>query len=188
MIDHIKQLGDVSVAEKALILSSLTREPISLQDLENFLDEQQLAWRDEITSAWTGPLVAIMDGEGGALGEGLAELFRHMNKIRSVHVETDKPEWAVKCTQLLEGLQLAGVISEAQADAIVDLGGGKLHGLVTIDEINFAVQADIERQAGVERIAELDALKAEIANRFIHPAAGSQESIADLRARIKQEL
>ena len=188
MIDHIKELGDVSVAEKALILSSLTREPISLQSLENLLDEQQLAWRDEITSAWTGPLVALMDGEGGALGEGLAELFRHMNKLRSVHIETNKPVWAVKCIQLLEGLQLAGAISEAQADAIVDLGGGKLHGLVTIDEINFALQAEADKEAKAGRIKELDALKAEIANRFIHPAGSSLESIADLRARIKQEL
>ena len=187
MIDQIKSLGDAPASEKALVLSSLTVHPIPLQDLENLLDSEQLAWRDEVTSQWSGPLVDAMSN-ASPVSDGLAELFRHLNKIRSVHIETDKPEWAVKCSQLLDGLIYVGLLSAEQKLKVLTLGGGRLNGDVTVEDVDVHVAADSERQARKQRGALLDQLSAEIANRFINEAYGTDEALEDLRLRIKSEL
>ena len=138
MIDQINELGDISSAEKALVLSSVTNNAIDLQALENFLAEESLAWRDEITGHWTGLLPSLV-APGGDIGEGLAELFRHLNKIRSVHIETDKPEWAVKCSSLLSGLVALGHISQEQSDAVIAFGGGLKNSPVSEADIDYLV-------------------------------------------------
>ena len=157
MINQINELGDISSSEKALILSSLTESAIDLQSLENFLAGEELAWRDEITGNWTGPLPSIVVS-GGEIGEGLAELFRHLNKIRSVHIETDKPEWAVKCSNVLTGLVALGHISQEQSDAVIALGGGLKNGPLSAADIdNLLVEHEAEVLAEQERVNSLNA-------------------------------
>ena len=149
MIVEIKALGDMPNADKAALLSSLTGNPIGLQELENLLGDEGLAWRDEITGNWTGPVPSLVE-VGGELGEGVAELLRHLNKIRSVHIESDKPEWALKCSSLLAGLVLAGVISQEQSDKVIALGGGLRHGVVSEQDILDAITEDDARIAQEE--------------------------------------
>ena len=146
MIVEINALGDMPNADKAALLSSLTGNPIDLQALENLLGDEGLAWRDEITGNWAGPVPAVV-ATGGDLGAGVAELLRHLNKIRSVHIESDKPEWALKCSSLLAGLVLAGVITQEQSDKVIALGGGLRHGVVSEQDIVDAVAEEAARVA-----------------------------------------
>ena len=146
MIVEINALGDMPNAEKAALLSSLTGNPIDLQALENFLGDEGLAWRDEITGNWAGPVPAVV-ASGGDLGAGVAELLRHLNKIRSVHIESDKPEWALKCSSLLAGLVLAGVITQEQSDKVIALGGGLRHGVISEQDILNAIAEEEARIA-----------------------------------------
>ena len=148
MIIEINALGDMPNAEKAVILSSLTRKPIDLQPLENLLSDEGLAWRDEITGNWAGPVPAVV-AAGGELGAGVAELLRHLNKIRSVHILSDSTEWAVKTSSLLAGLVLAGVITQEQSDKVIALGGGLRHGVVSEQDILDEI-AEVEARAAEE--------------------------------------
>jgi hypothetical protein len=194
MINEINELGDISSAEKALILSSLTKEAIDLQSLENFLSEEELAWRDEITGNWTGLLPSIIVS-GGEIGEGLAELFRHLNKIRSVHIETDKPEWAVKCSSVLAGLVALGHISQEQSDAVIALGGGLKNDPVSAADIDALVaEHEAEALAEQERVNILNAHMAvhdkwiEKYNFHLAPLMASLESDEQVWADAIQEL
>lgn len=152
MIVEINALGDMPNADKAALLSSLTGNPIDLQALENLLGDEGLAWRDEITGNWAGPVPAVV-AAGGLLGEGVAELLRHLNKIRSVHIESDKPEWALKCSTLLAGLVLAGVITQEQSDKVIALGGGLRYGVVSEQDIVDALAEEAAHQAAQEQAA-----------------------------------
>lgn len=187
MIDQIKSLGDVPASEKALVLSSLTVRPIQLQELENLLDVEQLAWRDEITSQWTGSLIVAMD-EGSEVSEGLAELFRHLNKIRSVHIETDKPEWAVKCSQLLDGLVYVGLITVEQKGKVLDLGGGRKHGDVTVQDVETWEAVVASEDARQQLLEDINGLVAEIMNDYVRPAEANNTPVEELRNLIKQGL
>lgn len=146
MIVEINALGDMPNADKAALLSSLTGNPIDLQALENLLGDEGLAWRDEITGNWAGPVPAVVAG-GGELGAGVAELLRHLNKIRSVHIESNRPEWALKCSSLLTGLVLAGVITQEQSDKVIALGGGLRHGVISEQDVVDAIAEEEARVA-----------------------------------------
>lgn len=187
MIDLINQLGDISVEDKAEIISSRTSKPIPLAELENLLSFEGLAWRNEITGSWEGALVEAMS-YGGEVGQGLAELFRHINKTRSLHIETDKAEWALKCKALLDSLVMLSVLTQEQADKVVALGGGRPHQSFTVEQVSAEIVNEEARVAEAARYDEFMRLSAEIQNDFILPAIDSDETIAQLRARIKESL
>ena len=139
-------------------LSALTVSAISIAELENFFDFEQLAKRNPITGAWEGVLIDRLN-LGGALGEGLAELFSHVNKPRSEQVNTNEIEWAVKAADLLVGLQAVGDITADQASGFVALGGGYKHdGIVVQDVTDAFVLMDEEDAAKAQ--AEADASEA----------------------------
>lgn len=187
MIDQIRSLGDVPASEKAVILSSLTVRPIPLQDLENLLDSEQLAWRDEITSQWNGSLIVAMDS-GSPVSEGLSELFRHLNKIRSVHIETDKPEWAVKCSALLDGLIYLGLLTVEQKGKVLALGGGRKHGDVTVEDVETWEAVAASQDARQQLLDDIGGLVAEIMNDYVRPAEANNTPVEELRNLIKQGL
>jgi len=142
-------------------LATLTVNPIPIADLENFLDFEGLAKRNAITGAWQGALIDVING-GGALGEGLEELFSHINKPRSVYVATDETEWAVKADSLLEGLLFAGVITPDQHDRFEALGGGYRYPAVVVQDVTDAfTQMDAEDEQ--KALAEAAATAAELA-------------------------
>jgi len=151
----------MSDADIRVELSALTVNPIPIADLENFLDFEGLAKRNAITGAWQGPLIDVIN-DGGLLGEGLEELFSHINKPRSVHVATDKPEWAIKAEDLLNGLVATGVITQEQHDGFHALGGGyKYTDLVVADVTDAFTLMDAEDEQ--KALAEAAATAAELA-------------------------
>jgi len=142
-------------------LSALTLSPIPIADLENFLDFEGLAKRNAITGAWQGPLIDVING-GGALGEGLEELFSHINKPRSVYVNTHEAEWAVKAENLLDGLVATSVITQEQHDGFHALGDGHQYPEIVVADVTDAfTQMDAEDEQKAQ--AEADAAAAEAA-------------------------
>lgn len=141
MIDQINQLGDISNAEKAAILSAVTHRPIPLGELANFLDFNDLFWRDPVSGNSTGSLVDYIQNNSGPLADGVSELIRHIRKPHSEQISSHEPEWALKAASVLAGLVAAAVITQAQADEVLDLGGGLVNGPITEQEVIDAIAA-----------------------------------------------
>ena len=166
-------------------LSSVTSKDISVADLENFLSEEKLARRNPVTGAWQGELIDVMN-EGGDLGEGLEELFSHLNKPRSVSIETSTIAWASKANLLVSGLYVAAKISEQQAQKVYELAGGKITPQgVSVEEV-AAFRASYEAEnADIPRQQALEALALKIVNDFINPAKSGTQTVDEVIAAIK---
>jgi len=163
----IKPLEDRGLADDqiASILSSFTRKDILLSEVENFLDFEGLAARNPVTGNWEGALVDVIGGASQELSAGVSELFVHLNKPRSTQIATTQEEWALKSSALLAGLVGAGIITQAQADGFVALGGGLRHGVVTEADVTQS-KTDYENmlaQQEADRIAEEERMAAEAA-------------------------
>ena len=163
----VKPLEDRGLTnpEIAGILSSFTNMDIQLSEVENFLDFEGLAARNAITGNWEGALVSVIGGASQELSAGVSELFVHLNKPRSTQIATTQEEWALKSSALLAGLVGAGIITQAQADGFVALGGGLRHGVVTEADVTQS-KTDYENmlaQQEADRIAEEERMAAEAA-------------------------
>ena len=141
MIDQINQLGDISNAEKAAILSAVTHRPIPLDELVNFLDFNDLFYRDAISGNSAGSLVDYVQNNSGPLADGVSELIRHIRKPLSEQVSSHEPQWALKAASVLAGLVAAAVVTQEQADEVLALGGGLVNGPVTEQEVIDAIAA-----------------------------------------------
>lgn len=193
MIDYIKHVAPLESSglepsKIALVLSSVTNVNISVAELENLLSEESLARRNPITGSWEGVLVDRM-AEGGALSEGLEELFSHLNKPRSVVIETSSVSWSAKAYSLLRLLVESGDVSEVQVLKVYELAGGRLFGDITEQEVlalkseNDAKVADVPRRSGII------AFFADLQNEKINPAiADGLTTVEQLKASIKAEL
>ena len=180
MIDYLiviqpleSSLTDAQIAQQ---LSTLTRGSIPIAELENFLLFEQLAWRNEITATWQGPLIDEINTNANGLAAGLTELFRHINKTRSTRISTNEQEWADQAALLMGGLLQTGLITQDQYNSIYGLAGGKLYGDVT--------EADIA--ASREAHAEQERLRAEEEERLRQEAIARQEEMEAERLRFEQ--
>jgi len=123
--DDIK---DMTNDEAVAYYGPMTANPIPCGDLENLLNWGGYANRSSVTGSWEGPLVEFMTDAptgGEVLAEGLDELFTHLNQPRSMNIDTTEQPWAGKMDALLDGLLVAGVISQDLIDDVVALGGGQ---------------------------------------------------------------
>lgn len=180
MIDYLLEvqplegsLTDLQIVQK---YSVLTRGSIPIADLENLLLFEELAWRNEITAAWQGPLIDEINSNANGLAAGLTELFRHINKTRSTRISTQEDEWAVKASLLLGGLLQSGLITQDQLDQVYGLAGGLLYPNIT--------EADIV--ASREAHAEQERLRAEEDERLRQEAIARQEEAEAERLRYEQ--
>lgn len=192
MIDYeiIKSLEDKGMDEISIseYLSSRTVSDISASDLENFLSEQGLARRNPITGAWQGSLIDVMS-DGGALGDALEELFSHLNKPRSVSIETTSSPWAEKASLLISGLFVLGSITEDQASGIYEMAGGKLYADgVSLDDIVESRNQRNSELADIARKEEINDLSERIFREFISPAMRGNQTAAEVIDSIKQGL
>lgn len=123
----IKPLEDQGMtdAEIASLLSASTSRDIQISELENFLDFEGLASRNAITGSWEGPLPSEIVNNNFGLSAGLSKLFNHINKPRSVIVDTTVSPWATDALALTGGLLAAGLINQQQYDGFYDLAGGR---------------------------------------------------------------
>lgn len=180
--------GGMDDAAIASFLSAKTRKDILASELENFLSKESLAKRNAITGAWEGVLIDAMN-EGGDIGEGLEELFSHLNKPRSVVLETSKTPWAEKASLLVSGLFVSAKISESQVNDIYAMAGGKaIAGGVTEDSVAAARAKQAAFDSMIARRQSLDSVLSEISSRFLQPEYESTKSIEDIKQSIKQSL
>jgi len=194
MLDYlvqIKPLEDdgMSDADIASLLAASTNKDISIAELENFLDFEKLAKRDALSGSWVGVLADEVTANAFGLSEGLSELFSHMNKPRSVIVDTTVSPWSTGALALTSGLLAAGLITQAQYDGFYDLANGRPNpNLVEQDIIDSrnAYQAEVAEQNRQDSILSL---KAEIENMYINPAVSDGVSDeATVRVAIKAGL
>jgi hypothetical protein len=132
-------------AQIAALLAVRTNKPIQIADLENYVAFQGIAWRNPITSDWEGPLIVAMQNDAfpADLRGGIGALLGHVNKPRSVIIDTTQEPWASQASALLPGLLATGILSEKQVGEVLALAGGYRY--PGVDEA--AVQAAIDRQA-----------------------------------------
>lgn len=129
MIDYltqVKPLEDAGMtdAEIAALLAASTASDIPIADLENFLDFESLAKRNAITGSWEGVLPDEIINNAFGLSAGLSSLFNHINKPRSVVIDTTVSPWASDAAALTAGLLAAGLITAQQQTDFYALGGG----------------------------------------------------------------
>lgn len=138
-----------SHAEAAAALSASSVRAIAISDLENWLDRENLAERG-VTGAWEGPLIDLIGNPAYPveLRNGVADLFKHINKPRSTAVDTADPLYAQQAAKLLTGLTMVGALTADQRAAFIMLGGGLRH-------VTPVTEADV-----VEHLAERAALDA----------------------------
>ena len=149
---------DTAIAEH---LSHITANPILIADVENFLDFNGLASRNPITGVWEGPLPTIVTTEGHPLAAGLAALFGHLNKPRSVHIDTTEIPWCGNAWTLLGGLVTAGAITAQQRDDFYALGGGLPHADTTaqdVAEARTAYQDQVAAEQALQRLTNVIAV------------------------------
>ena len=179
-------LTDVEIAA---LLAASTLSDIPVGELENYLTFQGLAVRNPLTGAWEGPLPDEITNNVYGLGDGLASLFSHINKPRSVVIDTTVSPWATDAAALTAGLVAAGLLTPQQRDDFYDLGGGRPNASVVEADVVAARQVYQDEQAEVARQDSIRALQAEIENTWINPAVSDGSTTAEaLRATIKAGL
>ena len=154
-------IENMTNAEAVAYYAPLTNFYIPCRDLENLLDWSGVAKRNAITAAWQGSLIDFMSNPpAGAesLAEGLEELFSHLNKPHSIGADTHEQPWASKMDDLLNGLQLVGLVDAQFAADVVALGGGFAY--PNVDEAYFqairdeeALRVANEAQAAADSVA-----------------------------------
>ena len=171
MVDYISQVkpledAGMTDADIAALLAASTASDIPVGELENYLTFQGLATRNPITGAWEGPLPDEINNNVFGLGPGLAALFSHINKPRSVVVDTTVSPWASDAAALTAGLVAAGLITAQQQTDFYALGGGLPNaGLTEADVTQSRVDWEAAEAA---RQAEEEARQAEEAARQAH--------------------
>jgi hypothetical protein len=139
--------------EAVIYFGSLTVTSIPCGDLENLLGFAGLAKRNAVSGAWEGSLIDFMQSNAvPALSEGLGELFSHLNKPRSVGVDTFEQPWASKMGDLLGGLQMVGLVDARFISDVAGLALGFRHPDLDVD----AVQA-IRDEVAAEQAAKEEA-------------------------------
>ena len=159
---NYNDIEGMSNEEAVVYFGVLTNSGIPCGDLENLLGWAGLAERDPITGSWAGSLIDFMNSNAvPALGEGLQDLFSHLNKPRSETVDTTVHSWASEMDALLGGLVQAGVVTQLFADDVVALGGGYAYPDLDADAVQAIRDEEAVRVAAEEAQAIEDAARAE---------------------------
>ena len=179
-------IEDMTNAEAVAYYGPLTNSSLPCGDLENLLEWAGLANRHAISGAWEGSLVDFMNSNAvPALSVGLAELFQHLNKPRSMTIDTNVQPWASKMADLLGGLELAGQVTAAVTADVVALAGGYQNELLdeaAVEAIRAAhVVSEAERLANEAYMVEQNAAKSnydQLYNQHIAPLYSAKDMTA----------
>ena len=131
------------------ILKTITVRAISVADVIQWFDDENLGELDPIANAWTGSLVDLVlnPSTPAEIATGIRDLFKHLAKRTSVSIESNLPNWSVKIYGLIQALIYIGSITEEQVDKFYELGGGLAFSNVTVDQYNLQKQEAIIEQA-----------------------------------------
>lgn len=176
-------IKDMTNAEAVVYYGPLTNSSLPCGDLENLLEWAGLANRHAISGAWEGSLVDFMNSNAvPALSVGLAELFQHLNKPRSMTIDTNVQPWASKMADLLGGLELAGQVTAAVTADVVALAGGYQNELLdeaAVEAIRAAgIVSEAERLANEAYMVEQNAAKSnydQLYNQHIAPLYSAKD-------------
>ena len=138
--------------EAVAYYGTLTLRPVPCGDLENLLGWGGLASRNPVSGAWEGTLVDFMSNPPAgaeALAEGLEELFSHLNKPRSISVDSNEQPWGGKLVGLCDGLIGVGLIDEALKASVLALGGGLAWPNISVEglELEQKIEANSAKYA-----------------------------------------
>ena len=191
MLDYlvqIKPLEDdgMSDADIASLLAASTNKDISIAELENFLDFEGLAKRDALSGSWVGVLPDEVTNNNFGLGPALGKLFSHMNKPRSVIVDTTVSPWATDAADLTAGLVSAGLLTPSQQADFYALGGGLPNtDLTEADVTQSRVDWQAQEEATAQELAKIETLNQfwlrfnEKWNQYVQPAIEGGASVGD---------
>jgi hypothetical protein len=134
-------------AQIAALLAVRTVKPIQIADLENYVAFQGIAWRNPITSDWEGPLIVAMQNDAfpADLRGGIGALLGHVNKPRSVIIDTTQDPWASQASALLPGLLATGILSQTQVSEVLVLAGGYRYPGVDEAAVDAAIELEGKR-------------------------------------------
>ena len=111
--------------EAVAYFGTLTNSYVPCSDLENLLGWAGLAKRNAVTGSWEGSLIDFMNSNAvPELSDGLSELFSHLNKPRSVGVDTFQQPWGGNMSDLLGGLEAVGQVDSSFTASVYELAGG----------------------------------------------------------------
>lgn len=159
---NYEDIKDMTNAEAVAYFSPLTVSYIPCGDLENLLDWAGKAKRNPVTGAFEGSLIDFMNSNAvPALSDGLAELFSHLNKPRSIGCDTNEQPWGSKMADLLAGLEAVGQIDAQLTADVVALGGGHAHPDLVEADIQVVRDEEAQRVADAEAQAAEDAARAD---------------------------
>ncbi len=176
---NYSDIKDMTNEEAVAYFGPLTNLSLLCGDLENLLGYAGKATRNAVTGAWEGSLIDFMQSNAvTGLGDGLAELFSHLNKPRSIGCDTNEQPWASKMAYLLSGLEASGQVDASFTASVISLAGGYANAGLDVDAVQLLRDEGVAKEAEdlareivwrkVERYSELY-------NQHISPLQGNNE-------------
>lgn len=124
--DDVQRLGldQDTDAVIASTMATLTLDYLDSTDAARYLREQSL-WYQSGPIAMSGDIETAMPSLPASLQDLLGQLYAAIWGESATALRTDDPVWGPIFAEGVDGLIAAGVMSQAQADELADLAGGK---------------------------------------------------------------
>jgi hypothetical protein len=192
-----EDIENMSNAEAVAYYGPLTHGYIPCSDLENLLGWAGLAVRNPVTGAWEGSLIDFMNSNTvPALSAGLSNLFSHLNKPRSVGIDSHLQPWASSMEDLFNGLIAVGQVDAAFKADVVELAGGYDNAGVTEADVqllrdNHDVWLAEKAASDAQQAAQLELVARQVEfssryNQYLSPVLGDPASTdADIKLALE---
>lgn len=124
--DDVQRLGLDSETDAVIAstMATLTARELNSTDAARYLREQSL-WYQSGPIAMSGDIETAMLSLPASLQDLLGQLYAAIWGESATALRTDDPVWGPTFQEGVGGLIAAGVMSQAQADELADLAGGK---------------------------------------------------------------
>ena len=150
--DDVQRLGldQDTDAVIASTMAALTAHSLNSTDAARYLREQSL-WYQSGPIAMSGDIETAMPSLPASLQDLLGQLYAAIWGESATALRTDDPVWGPIFAEGVDGLIAAGVVSQAQADELADLAGGKPWADATEADA-AAARAAHEAEVAVEQV------------------------------------
>lgn len=150
--DDVERLGldQDTDAVIASTMATLTAHSLNSTDAARYLREQSL-WYQSGPIAMSGDIETAMPSLPASLQDLLGQLYAAIWGESATALRTDDPVWGPTFQEGVDGLIAAGVMSQAQADELADLAGGKPWAGATEADA-AAARAAHETEVSVEQV------------------------------------
>lgn len=150
--DDVERLGLDSETDAVIAstMATLTAHSLNSTDAARYLREQSL-WYQSGPIAMSGDIETAMPSLPASLQDLLGQLYAAIWGESATALRTDDPVWGPIFAEGVDGLIAAGVMSQAQADELADLAGGKPWAGATEADA-AAARAAHEAEVAVEQV------------------------------------